>query len=831
MSYQPYHNQEHLDMKMKQLRTTLSERSLQQDQQGLPFVFSKYIAPKFCDVREPVLPHLTRATFSLPDNSTVTGKSSALMKKLVEINDYQQEAFAVYVSKLLEENCEDIPSLPETSLTLMDVEGDGYCMLYAISTALIGDQSLWYLLRHAINYEMTQALPTHAECRDRLVKALPREGELTARQWDDLIHPTTRIFDADLSYDVIERRSLEAFHMYVLSCVLKRPIIFLDDNYPHVFLPFVHPPAEWGPALLYGSQTPYNLSMASQVNHFVAVLPKSTLAIEIPFRSLLNASTNTIHVWACCVQAIEYTEEELKAVVGKDVFSVQPHVNPDFVSLRTRLIAEVSQSFPPQVVAETYMALMLRNPLEAILRVGESLTSFIESSAPHLLHCVRCTAPVLLTTALEHARSCNHCNGTIAIRYDASQLLTLPDLRQKLRRAACLQVKDRRVCFTWVDDVSDPATLAAQIQAVVELDPIASVVLHNSGRLCDVFFNDGNRNTIEFQPPNEVIMRELEVAIEAHKKGSVLEISSLSSASTYLWLSMDPRTHEWIPYENQIELESAFLSRVPEVMMVMFGRRFTLDFEEWRQYNDVGYSRPMRRLPEGKWRCSNCTFENIASVYCTACRKPLTIKPVNDPYLGPGGYFYSKVTRKPYTNYILPVYAGYSLYHYDTAQDRLVEGSCKEWECVQCGHANPMSNIHRCEKCIVGEGDPSSDPRLVYGGPLFQIAGNSSQKCVNCKIRGSTSPCSAVQYGFPESYGDRMFVAKELKLVPVVIAVQEKDLCPGGIVYEYIKKTKGLISNCLYSEKDFPPEFLPDDARILVLYRMSVDKLLLVRNA
>ena len=303
----------------------------------------------------------------------------------------------------------------------------------------------------------------------------------------------------------------------------------------------------------------------------------------------------------------------------------------------------------------------------------------------------------------------------------------------------------------------------------------------------------------------------------------------------YLWVSKDPRDGSWVQYEyHQNELEKAYLSGQTEVE-VSFGSFgiFKLNFKLWKQINQKGYCRAIRRIP-GQWICSECECANQCStMYCIACSKPLNITYENDPYMRPGGYYYNKVVRKPHVTYLLAPYEVMEAFHYDPVQDCLVKGCARKWVCTGCGNLNSVDNIGKCTSCREGTGDPASDARLTWGGSLYKWA--SSKGCMACRLKGC--PCDSVgYYVFPDSYGEKMKFKPSDDRCSLVAAhvLDPAQLRPGGDIYEYIKaKYKGLTHMAIYNEDDLPsgeseadpgkrgssPEVADRKRRLCLIYR------------
>jgi hypothetical protein len=811
----------------------MSESYLQPNGDGLANIYYKFLGPELTPILEQnadIVSHeLSLATYFVDPQcaSRKAGTSTTFVLLRQQINDSESERLGLLLS-LMDEPPSDLdPSNP--AIELLDVDGDGCCMLYAISTALIGDQSLWHYLRSALH-----GLMMDSAAIEKVQKSLPTPGEFLKDQWRDLLLRTSDALDEPtLSYDSSPafERSLEGFHMYLLSVILKRPILLLHDGAvgltSRAFLPFLVPAEEWGPALLYAYTN-------ESLNHFTAVVPTRSSGAQIPL-SLLATPRGTLHVCGSCL--MENYEMDISRVQeflgGKDHFLVKPFEPLTVRQQQKEMLLSVGKSFAPEAVMEAMSAITLHNPLRAATLLGKPLKSYLEIALRSMNHCLRCSACVVPIRVGIVQRRCNECKGTQLTHLENEEIIPWQRVRMDCKRFAIhVQQGARQVCMTWVEGISRPHQIAALVRTVASPDVAqdATIVYITQGesfflsatgdrKACPVSLDDGQE-----------IVKAVEDAVESAKKGVV--VNEPMSSTRYLWVSLDPHSHDgsWVPYEDQESLEAAYQSKVTSHVMIIWGRRFVMDFTIWRQVNDIGGTRAVRRIPD-EWECVHCTMKNACNLFCLGCRKPLKLTPENDPYLRKGGYYYNKVSRKPHQTYVLSAYQSYDLFHYEPTTDCLMSGPATAWECVACGHGNALSNDERCSQCKVGTGDPMTDARLAVGGILFKTAGLSPQKCLACKMNGNTTtPCYAVHYLFPKAYTSMRFAFKSssMTLVPQSVVLTAAECAPGGYIYEHIKaKSHGVLeNNRVYTEADLPAESVPNNVKVRLVYRKAMDQLM-----
>ena len=121
-------------------------------------------------------------------------------------SDYLKDTLLV----LRDHNCN------EERLVPLHVDGDGHCLVHAISRALVGRELFWHSLRINLMNHFCQNLHRY---RDLL------RNFIDASEWDDIIgecHP-------DFVPRSGEMAGLRNIHIFGVANILKRPIILLDS--------------------------------------------------------------------------------------------------------------------------------------------------------------------------------------------------------------------------------------------------------------------------------------------------------------------------------------------------------------------------------------------------------------------------------------------------------------------------------------------------------------------------------------------------------------------------------------------------------------------------
>lgn len=161
----------------------------------------------------------------------------------------------------------------KTGLIPLHADGDGHCLVHAISRCLVGRELFWHALRHALYSHLTANIARYKE----LFKDFYEEGE-----WEKIIAEAAPDFQPREG----EVHGLCNIHVFGLANVLRRPIVLLDSlsgiqssgDYSGLFLPAIHPPGECSsPDSLTGQMHPHSPIVVawsnSGRNHFVPLVP------------------------------------------------------------------------------------------------------------------------------------------------------------------------------------------------------------------------------------------------------------------------------------------------------------------------------------------------------------------------------------------------------------------------------------------------------------------------------------------------------------------------------------------------------------------------------
>ena len=141
----------------------------------------------------------------------------------------------VYLKHTLDE-VESINS-NKNRLVPIHADGDGHCLVHAISRALVGRELFWHPLMTGLKLNLMESVDRYKF----LMKDFIDEDE-----WNDIIREADPNFEPDNG----EPLGLRNIHIFALANVLHRPIILIDGiagmhskgDYSAVFLPVLIPP-------------------------------------------------------------------------------------------------------------------------------------------------------------------------------------------------------------------------------------------------------------------------------------------------------------------------------------------------------------------------------------------------------------------------------------------------------------------------------------------------------------------------------------------------------------------------------------------------------------
>ena len=124
-----------------------------------------------------------------------------------------------------------------TTLVPLHADGDGHCLVHAISRCLVGRELFWHALRTNLHHHLTS--------NHKRYKAMFRDF-VSEEEWEGIIEEA----GPDFSPPDGQSLGLSNIHVYGLANVLRRPILLLDSwsgmqssgDYSGVFLPTMHTP-------------------------------------------------------------------------------------------------------------------------------------------------------------------------------------------------------------------------------------------------------------------------------------------------------------------------------------------------------------------------------------------------------------------------------------------------------------------------------------------------------------------------------------------------------------------------------------------------------------
>ncbi|KAJ9583909.1 hypothetical protein L9F63_021741 [Diploptera punctata] len=100
----------------------------------------------------------------------------------------------------------------------LHADGDGHCLVHAISRAMTGRNLFWHPLRSHLKRHIIEKREIYERLMDNFINA---------NEWDDIIEECDPEFKPDITTN--EPRGLRNIHIFCLSNVLKRPIILFDS--------------------------------------------------------------------------------------------------------------------------------------------------------------------------------------------------------------------------------------------------------------------------------------------------------------------------------------------------------------------------------------------------------------------------------------------------------------------------------------------------------------------------------------------------------------------------------------------------------------------------
>ncbi|XP_065191059.1 deubiquitinating protein VCPIP1-like [Sycon ciliatum] len=174
-------------------------------------------------------------------------------------------------------------------LVPLHADGDGHCLVHAISRCLVGRELFWHALRMNLHKHLCENL-------DRYKLVFSDFMDSDRDEWREIVdeaHPNYRpsVFAADPTH------GLRPIHIFGLANVLRRPIILLDGmkglrsscEYTGVYLPVLYPPEECcGKARTAGATPELNRPVAiawssNAHNHYVPlIVTQGNTPVKLP---------------------------------------------------------------------------------------------------------------------------------------------------------------------------------------------------------------------------------------------------------------------------------------------------------------------------------------------------------------------------------------------------------------------------------------------------------------------------------------------------------------------------------------------------------------------
>ncbi|XP_029651121.1 deubiquitinating protein VCIP135 [Octopus sinensis] len=270
----------------------------------------------------------------------------------------------------------------EERLVPIHTDGDGHCLVYAISRALIGRELFWHALRENLRCHFLEKL------------------EVYKMHFEDFIHPLEWqeiIAECEPNFVPLdgEPLGLRNIHIFGLANVLKRPIILLDSiigirssgDYSGVFLPAFCDPSECR-----GKDSKLNkplcIAWNSQGrNHYIPLvgIQGKSLA-RLPKTLLQKAWGMPNHLIS---DYIEF-DENACCIVGGDKPLSEKYIQ-QLVTAMKKVYQEV-HSINPCLVADVFRFIFKKSGVVGVKPDTVIQTAKILIQDRHLYRCINCEA-------------------------------------------------------------------------------------------------------------------------------------------------------------------------------------------------------------------------------------------------------------------------------------------------------------------------------------------------------------------------------------------------------------------------------------------------------
>ncbi|KAL4225382.1 Deubiquitinating protein [Mactra antiquata] len=350
----------------------------------------------------------------------------------------------------LADTLNDIKSFNNNEMKVVPIhaDGDGHCLVHAISRALVGRELFWHALRVNLKNHMTHNLQKYKEVfRDFVDRD----------EWNAIIEEC----DPDFLPPIDEAHGLRNIHIFGLANVLHRPIILLDSksgmnsvgDYSGVFLPgFISPEDCRGKD---GSlNKPLCIAWSSPGrNHYIPLvsvkgkepaflpsymvqkswgMPKEEIKKYIEFDNMYRCSIGGTK----CL-----TDKYLRTLVGimEDVYMEQNDVNPNLVADVHQYIyksAGMVGVHPEDVLQRTKNALKAKQLYRCLM--CEALVEFVivTSEADYMKGGTLYNLAVKIHKKLDPTKLYNFpLQGTVC-SYDAEKDCLVPDSPEQPKSCA-----------------------------------------------------------------------------------------------------------------------------------------------------------------------------------------------------------------------------------------------------------------------------------------------------------------------------------------------------------------------------------------------------------
>ena len=160
-------------------------------------------------------------------------------EKKLDVSGYGRDRSGaeVYLKHTLDEIERANSNTNRNKLVPIHADGDGHCLVHAVSRALLGQELFWHPLMTGLKLNLMNNIDEYKH----LMKDFINEDE-----WDDII----READPDFESGNGEQLGLRNIHIFALANLLHRPIILMDGqdgmhskgDYSATFLPVLIPP-------------------------------------------------------------------------------------------------------------------------------------------------------------------------------------------------------------------------------------------------------------------------------------------------------------------------------------------------------------------------------------------------------------------------------------------------------------------------------------------------------------------------------------------------------------------------------------------------------------